>query len=133
MIRRRATAFLALAVAISLATWATPPSVGSLQSRTLSDSLSQWRFPVGERMEYSVSFGRVRLGTGTLSVEAIDTVRVGVVEEFDLSADGPIRPFDVKTEKLLELAVILVRISVFRLIQFEIRRRLTEQPEGRGR
>lgn len=33
-----------------------------------------WSFPVGERMEYSVNWGRVRLGKGTLAVEAIDTI-----------------------------------------------------------
>ena len=33
-----------------------------------------WSFPVGERMEYSVTWGRLRLGEGSLTVEAIDTI-----------------------------------------------------------
>jgi hypothetical protein len=33
-----------------------------------------WRFPVGERMEFSVTFGGIRLGEGSLAVEAVDTV-----------------------------------------------------------
>lgn len=38
------------------------------------DTLIPWRFPVGERMEYSVTWGGIRFGTGSLEVEAIDTV-----------------------------------------------------------
>lgn len=34
----------------------------------------EWSFPVGERMEYSVTWGRLRLGEGSLAVEAIDTI-----------------------------------------------------------
>lgn len=33
-----------------------------------------WRFPVGERMEFSVSWGRVRLGEGSIEVEAIESI-----------------------------------------------------------
>ena len=39
------------------------------------DTLRQWRFPVGERMEYSVTWEGIRLGSGSLSVEAIDTIQ----------------------------------------------------------
>ena len=38
------------------------------------DGLRPWAFPVGERMEYSVNWGRLRLGEGALTVEAIDTI-----------------------------------------------------------
>jgi hypothetical protein len=38
------------------------------------DTLS-WSFPVGERMEYSVTWEGLRLGAGSLMVEAIDTLR----------------------------------------------------------
>ena len=37
--------------------------------------LEAWRFPVGERMEFSVSWGRVRLGEGSLEVEGVDTLQ----------------------------------------------------------
>jgi len=35
---------------------------------------TEWSFPVGERMEYSVTWGRLRLGEGSLAIEAIDTI-----------------------------------------------------------
>jgi len=38
------------------------------------DPVEAWRFPVGERMEFSVSWGRVRLGEGSIEVEAIDSI-----------------------------------------------------------
>ena len=38
------------------------------------DPVQAWRFPVGERMEFSVSWGRVRLGEASLEIEAIDSV-----------------------------------------------------------
>lgn len=34
-----------------------------------------WRFGVGERLVYRVTFGRVKVGEGTLSVAGVDTVR----------------------------------------------------------
>lgn len=33
-----------------------------------------WHFPVGERMEYSVTLGGLRLGEGSLTIEAVDTL-----------------------------------------------------------
>lgn len=33
-----------------------------------------WRFPVGERAEYDVTFGPMKVGTGVLAVEAIEPV-----------------------------------------------------------
>ena len=39
-----------------------------------ADPVQAWRFPVGERMEFSVSWGRLRLGEGSIEVEAIETV-----------------------------------------------------------
>ena len=38
------------------------------------DTLESWRFPVGERMEYSVTWGGARIGRSVLMVEAIDTI-----------------------------------------------------------
>ena len=38
------------------------------------DTLDDWRFPVGERMEYSVTWGGARIGRSILMVEAIDTI-----------------------------------------------------------
>jgi hypothetical protein len=39
-----------------------------------ADPVQAWRFPVGERMEFSVNWGRVRLGEGSIEVEAIDSI-----------------------------------------------------------
>lgn len=39
------------------------------------DTLMSWRFPVGEQMDYSVTWEGIRLGAGSLTVEAIDTLQ----------------------------------------------------------
>ncbi|MFQ5680190.1 MAG: DUF3108 domain-containing protein [Gemmatimonadota bacterium] len=49
--------------------------VGKPGPKTVPGDLP-WRFPVGERAEYVVTFGPVRVGRGILRVEAIDTVGV---------------------------------------------------------
>jgi len=38
------------------------------------DTLDAWRFPVGERIEYSVTWGGARIGKSVMRVEAIDTI-----------------------------------------------------------
>jgi hypothetical protein len=51
---------------------------GAAPTRTIHvdpDTLNPWSFPVGERMEYSVTWEGIRLGSGSLSVEAIDTIQ----------------------------------------------------------
>ena len=51
---------------------------GTAPARTIHvnpDTLNPWKFPVGERMDYSVAWEGIRLGAGSLSVEAIDTVQ----------------------------------------------------------
>ena len=53
--------------------WIASPA-GAQEPTGQVDGMRQWAFPVGERMEYSVNWGRVRLGEGALTVEAIDTV-----------------------------------------------------------
>lgn len=45
-----------------------------LSADTLKPSVRPWSFPVGERAEYVVTFGPVKVGRGTLHVEAIDTI-----------------------------------------------------------
>lgn len=55
-----------------------PAVQGATPSETISvdpDTLLDWRFPVGERMSYSVTWEGIRLGTGSLTVEAIDTLQ----------------------------------------------------------
>ncbi len=39
-----------------------------------ANPVEAWHFPVGERMEFSVSWGRVRLGEGSIEVEAVEAI-----------------------------------------------------------
>lgn len=70
---------LALAGLATLSSTAHAPAVrGATSFKTISvdpDTLLDWRFPVGERMDYSVTWEGIRLGTGSLTVEAIDTLQ----------------------------------------------------------
>ncbi len=58
------------------ALWAVagPAGLSAQEEAAAIDGMRPWSFPVGERMEYSVNWGRVRLGQGVLAIEAIDTV-----------------------------------------------------------
>lgn len=44
------------------------------RSISLSDTLEAWHFPVGERIEYSVTWGGARIGKSVMRIEAIDTI-----------------------------------------------------------
>lgn len=76
-----AIGFLVVAVAIgsSTRTGVVSESVaGVLQPTPIRidpDTLNPWTFPVGERMDYSVTWEGIRLGSGSLTVESIDTVQ----------------------------------------------------------
>lgn len=53
------------------------PQAADAQSARAADGAEvaeAWRFPVGERAEYDVTLGPVRVGKGSLAVEAIDTL-----------------------------------------------------------
>jgi len=53
----------------------TAVGTGAARGQTpAGDPVQAWRFPVGERMEFSVNWGRVRLGEGSLEIEAIDSI-----------------------------------------------------------
>lgn len=60
------------------------PAVAALASDTLDD----WRFPVGERMEYSVTWGGARIGRSVLTVEAIDTIAGRPTYRASLQTEG---------------------------------------------
>ncbi len=47
-----------------------------------------WRFPVGERAEYDVTFGPVTVGRGRLQVEAIDTLNAEPAYRVALEVSG---------------------------------------------
>lgn len=57
-----------------------------------------WRFPVGERAVYDVTFGRMKVGEGTLSVAALDTVRSEPVYRIRFTLQGG--PFFYKVDDL---------------------------------
>ena len=80
----RASALSMLAVLAVLSLSAGAVAAGAMQSPTLvsKDTPSaiiseapKRPFGVGERLEYEVRFGPVRVGSGSLAVEAIDTLR----------------------------------------------------------
>ncbi len=53
----------------------TAVGTGAARGQTAAgDPVQAWKFPVGERMEFSVNWGRVRLGEGSLEIEAIDSI-----------------------------------------------------------
>jgi hypothetical protein len=57
-----------------LAVFAGPAGAAGQETDAPAPGTREWSFPVGERMEYSVNWGRLRLGEGSLEVEAIDTI-----------------------------------------------------------
>jgi hypothetical protein len=69
-----------------------PMSVaGAAPDRTIHvdpDTLYPWSYPIGERMEYSVTWEGIRLGSGSLSVEAIDTLQNRAVYRVALEMEG---------------------------------------------
>lgn len=66
--------FRGVVLLLSLAGAGTPALAGAQSAPPDSVAVEAWRFPVGERMEFSVSWGRVRLGEGSLEVEAIESL-----------------------------------------------------------
>lgn len=64
-----------------------------------ADALDDWHFPVGERLEYSVTWGGARIGRSVLTVEAIDTLASLPVYRASLQTEaGP--PFYRLEDKL---------------------------------
>lgn len=79
-IRRRSAAALAAAGALTAATAGAAALAASAGGGAAADTLRdpeilEWRFPVGERQVYDVTFGRVKVGEGTLGVAGVDTIR----------------------------------------------------------
>jgi len=82
------------------------------------DTLLPWRFPVGERMEYSVTWGGIRLGTGSLMVEAIDTLRARETYRVGFQIEGGPPFYRVETRM-----ASWIRPDPFRSLRFEQRQR----------
>jgi hypothetical protein len=66
------------------------PDVRSVQpiAEAAADTLEAWRFPVGERMEYSVTWGAARIARSALTVEAVDTIAGTPVYRTSLEMKG---------------------------------------------
>lgn len=60
-----------------------------------SDDLS-WTFPTGERMVFSVMYGRVRVGEGEIAVSAIDTVAGVPAYRLDYSLTGGVALYRIR-------------------------------------
>ncbi len=84
----------AVVIGVAPGTGVVPVSVADVPQtsavRVNPDTLNRWRFPVGERMEYSVTWEGIRLGSGSLTVEAIDTLQARAAYRVALEmAGGP--------------------------------------------
>jgi hypothetical protein len=92
---------------------------GSVRTvRVDPDTLLPWRFPVGERMEYSVTWGGIRLGTGSLAVEAIDTLDARATYRVGFEVEGGPPFYRVETRM-----ASWIRPDPFRSLRFEQRQR----------
>lgn len=65
-----------------------PPAASTPGASMPGDTLDTWRFPVGERMEYSMTWGAARIATSSLTVEAIDTIAGTPVYRTSLETRG---------------------------------------------
>ena len=74
-------------------------SAASIAPRATSvarDTIDAWRFNVGERLDYSISWGVARVGSASLAVEAVDTI-AGVPTyrtSFEMSGGPPFYRLD---------------------------------------
>lgn len=93
-----ALALLACAPApLGAQTPARPDEAGSAPEAAVP--LDDWHFPVGERLEYSVTWGGARIGRSVLTVEGIDTLSSEPVYRASLQTEaGP--PFYRLEDKL---------------------------------
>jgi hypothetical protein len=63
-----------LAAMIALPGSSAPTASESRQVSVAGDTIEAWRFNVGERLDYSISWGVARVGSASLTVEAVDTI-----------------------------------------------------------
>ena len=81
---RAAATVLIRALAVLLGAASTAQAVQTAQQ----DTLAAWWFPVGERMEYSVTWGGARIAQSVLTVEAIDSINGTAVYRTSLETTG---------------------------------------------
>lgn len=96
---------------------AAPGAAGPLAAQPASspDAFAErWPFAVGERAEYDVAFGPVRVGRGRLAVEAVDTVRGTPAYRLAFEIDGG--PFFYKVD---DRTVSWLATGPYRSMRFE--------------
>lgn len=86
----------------------------SLQVAEPADTIEAWRFDVGERLEYSITWGVARIGTASLTVEAVDTIAGTPTYRTALEMSGG-PPF----YRLEDRQVSWVRPAPFGSVQFD--------------
>jgi hypothetical protein len=75
MIRLHSLAVAALLAAVIVIPREQPPQALEAATDAASgDTIDAWRFNVGERTEFSVTWGVARVGSASLTVEAVDTI-----------------------------------------------------------
>jgi len=102
---------LTWALAFLLATGGT---TAAQTSTPVSLFASRWPFAVGERAEYDVTFGPVRVGRGSLEVEAVDTVSATPTYRLAFEIDGG--PFFYKID---DRTVSWLATGPYRSLRFE--------------
>lgn len=74
MIRQHCLAVVALLAAGTWLPLQPPPHVQAQTASPAGDAIEPWNFNVGERIEFSITWGVARVGSASLVVEAVDTV-----------------------------------------------------------
>lgn len=85
-----------LAIAAFLALVPQPLSAQAGSSVSIETDDLEWVFPTGERMVFSVMYGRVRVGEGEIRVAAIDTVGGEPVYRLEYSLDGGVSFYKIE-------------------------------------
>lgn len=86
--RRRAVAVAAAGLSVAALLLVTPAAARAQDATVPGDTLDDWHFPVGERMEYSVTWGGARIGRSVLALAAIDTIGGREVYRATLNTEG---------------------------------------------
>lgn len=110
--RMAAGVFLAATIGLPGGRSATTPEPEP--TSTARDTIDAWRFNVGERLDYSISWGVARVGSASLTVEAVDTI-AGVATyrtSFEMSGGPPFYRLD-------DRQVSWIRPAPFASVQFD--------------
>lgn len=87
----------------------------------------EWRFPVGERLEYGFYVGRIRMGRAVLEVVGTDSVRATRVHEVTLAMEGG--PFFFRIHDRLSA---WIAVKPFHSLRIERRMRQGSEVEWEG-